>query len=324
MRPANARPPTAADPAANWHRQPERGSRGLLGAAAYLSLRLGRRCGRVILYGIAVYFFLFASAARVCMRDYLRRALGREPLARDRFRLVMNFASTVQDRLYLLAGRYEQFEISVQGESLVREILDSRSGAFLFGAHVGSFEVLRSIGQRQPGLEVAMAMYEDNARKINAILAAAAPQNPPEIIPLGRVEAMLKIRERLDEGAFVGMLADRTFGDEPSLAVSFLGATARLPLGPMRAAALMRRQVIFMLGPYRGHNHYHIIFEPLADFSKTPASQLKAAVEAAVTRYAIMLEQFCRTDPYNWFNFFDFWRGAENLPAPAANRPIER
>ena len=106
----------------------------------------------------------------------------------------------------------------------------------------------------------------------------------------------------------VGMLADRTFGDEATLPVTFLGATAYLPTGPMRAAAMLRRRVIFMLGLYRGGNRYQVVFEPLADFSSTPPEQRQAAIEAAITRYAALLEQYCRSDPYNWFNFFDFWR----------------
>jgi predicted LPLAT superfamily acyltransferase len=172
---------------------------------------------------------------------------------------------------------------------------------------MGSFEVLRTLGNRQPGLEVAMAMYEHNARKLNAVMAAAKPRNPPEIIALGHVDAMLKIRERLDHGALVGVLADRTLGDEPALAVEFLGARARLPLGPMRAAALLRRRVLFMLGLYRGGRRYRIVFAPLADFTEIPRDARAAAIESAVLRYAALLEQYCRSDPYNWFNFFDFW-----------------
>ena len=60
-----------------------------------------------------------------------------------------------------------------------------------------------------------MAMYEDNARKINSILAAINPKATPDIISLGHLDAMLKIAERLDRGAFVGILSDRTLGDEP-------------------------------------------------------------------------------------------------------------
>jgi hypothetical protein len=295
-----------------WRRRPERGSSILLRVMAWLSLRCGRGIGHPILHLIAAYFFLFAPRARRHMRDYLRRALGREPGAADRYRLILWFATTIQDRLYMLAGRDELFDVSLEGEALVREVAGGGSGAFLFGAHMGSFEILRTLGNRQQGLAVAMAMYEDNARKLNAVLAAAKPRDPPEIIALGHVDAMLKISERLDGGALVGVLADRTLGDEASLPVSFLGATAHLPLGPMRAAALLRRRVLFMLGLYRGGHRYHVIFEPLADFTHTTRAERAVAIEAAVRRYAGLLEQHCRNDPYNWFNFFDFWSSARS------------
>ena len=276
---------------------------------SHLSLRLGRPAGRVILYGIAAYYFMFAPQARTCMQDYLRRVLSRAPRAGDRWHLILNFATSIHDRLYLLAERYHLFDITLQGEAMMKDLVAQGEGALLMGAHVGSFEVLRWIGERQPNLKVSMTMYEENARKLNEILAAVAPANPPDVIAVGHLDAMLRIRERLDRGALVGMLADRTFGSEAVLPVTFLGATAYFPIGPMRAAAMLGRRVVFMLGLYRGGNRYHVVFEPLADFTHTPRAQRQAAIEAAITRYAALLEQYCRSDPYNWFNFFDFWRG---------------
>lgn len=263
---------------------------------------------RAALYGIAAYYFLFAPAARRESRRYLRRALGRNPGVRDGFRHLMYFATAIHDRVYLINGQYDSFRITIEGESLVRERLTSGQGAFLMGAHMGSFEVIGSVGRRQPRLQISMAMYEDNARKINAILGAIDPAARPDIISLGRIDAMLRIAERLDRGAFVGVLADRTLGDEAVHAVTILGERAHLPLGPMRAAAILRRPVIFMAGLYRGANHYHVVFEPVADFSAVAPKARDAAVRDAVERYAALLDHHCRSDPYNWFNFFDFWR----------------
>ena len=109
-------------------------------------------------------------------------------------------------------------------------------------------------------------------------------------------------------GAFVGVLGDRTLGGEPVQAVTLLGERAYLPTGPMRAAAILRCPVFFMAGLYRGKNHYHVVFEPVADFSSTPAAPRHLAVRSAIDRYAALLDQYCRSDPYNWFNFHDFWR----------------
>ncbi len=297
---------------AEWRRSPERGSITLLRAMAGVSLVLGRPAGRLILYLIAAYFFCFAPTARRNMRTYLRRALGREPHASDRFRLILSFATTIHDRLYLLAGRYRLFEVTVEGESLFQDLIDRNLGAVLMGAHMGSFEVLRSVGGRRRELSIVMVMYEENARKLNAVMASTRTPDPPEIIALGHVDTMLQIRKRLDEGALLGILADRRFGDEPVVPVSFLGATAQLPVGPMRAAALLRQRVVFMLGLYRGGNRYHVVFEPIADFALSPPGPPDpATVAAAIQRYGALLERYCRSDPYNWFNFFDFW------PVPA-------
>ena len=46
------------------NRRRERGSVWLLRLMAVFSLRVGRRAGRLILYVIAAYFFLFAPRAR--------------------------------------------------------------------------------------------------------------------------------------------------------------------------------------------------------------------------------------------------------------------
>ncbi len=297
---------------ADWARHRERGSIALLRVMAFVSLRLGRTLSRIPLYGIAIYFFLFAPTARRHSRRFLHLALGRRPRALDRFRQILSFASTIHDRVYLINEQFELFNVTLEGEDLVRAQSDSGRGALLMGAHMGSFEVMHSLGRRRSGLKVAMAMYEENARKINATLAAINPRVVSDIVPLGRLDSMLNIAERLDRGAFVGVLGDRTLGREPIQPVTLLGERAYLPTGPMRAAAILRCPVFFMVGLYRGNNNYHVVFERVADFSSTPAGVRNVAVRSAIERYAAVLDRYCRSDPYNWFNFYDFWRGQDD------------
>ena len=314
---ATAAPKSEAAPkSAEWTGYRERGSLALLRFMAFLSMRVGRKLSRIPLFGIATYFFLFAPRARRHSRRYLRRALRREPRARDRFRHILYFATAIHDRVFLINQQYESLRITIEGEALMLEQTERGTGAILMGAHMGSFEVIGSIGRRRPGLQVSMAMYEDNARKVNSILTAIDPGVRPDIISLGHLDAMLKVAERLDRGAFVGILGDRTLGEEPVHRVSILGARAYLPTGPMRAAAILRRSVIFMVGLYRGGNHYHVVFEPVADFSASALTTRDEAVRAAIERYAALLDKYCRSDPYNWFNFFDFWQEPTHTRKP--------
>ena len=281
---------------------------GLLRFMTWLSLRVGRRASRSVVYGIAGYFLLLAPTARRASRDYLRRAMEREPGWGDLFRHILAFASTIHDRVYLLNDRFDLFDIAVHGYNLIDAAIDRGRGAFLMGAHMGSFELMHALGRKEPRARAAMIMYEDNARKINAMLGAINPAAQQRIIPLGHVNSMLYVRDELDDGGFVGALADRTLGEGLTVPVSFLGCAAALPVASFRMAAVLRRPVIFMVGLYLGGNRYAVHFEPLADFTDTPREQRGAAIEAAVARYAVLLENHCRSAPYNWFNFFDFWR----------------
>ncbi len=292
----------------DWMQQQERSHAFVLRLMVWISLTFGRRLGRLVLHGIAAYFVVFAPMARRASRDYLGRVLGRHAGWRDGYRHVFSFASTIHDRVYLLNSRFDVFDIEVHGVQALYTALQKQPGALLIGAHLGSFEVLRATGRGRSGLNVAMLMYEQNARMINTSLAAINPAALQDIIALGRRDSMLEVRDKLDAGYVVGMLADRTLGDDATLEMDFLGQGAAFPLGPWRMAALLRRPVFFMVGLYVGGNRYQLHFEPLADFSDVDRAGRDSAIAAAVRRYADCLERFCVRAPYNWFNFFDFWQ----------------
>jgi predicted LPLAT superfamily acyltransferase len=313
----------------DWADRQERSNLALLRFMTWVSLRFGRRAGRVLLRIITAYFVLFSPSARRASRGYLNRALGRHAGWRDGYRHVFSFASTIHDRIYLLNERFDLFDIRIHGVEHVEAALADGQGAFLMGAHLGSFEVVRAIGRAQPHIRVAITMYEENARKINAILAAVNPSAQHDVIGLGKVDAMLKVRERLDSGSLVGILADRTLrqAGDALKERDFLGAPAAFPLGPLHMAAVLKRPVIFMTGLYRGGNRYDIHFEPLADFSALERRERSDAVDKALTRYVSLLEHYCRAAPYNWFNYFDFWRGnraAASVRADARGLQVTR
>jgi predicted LPLAT superfamily acyltransferase len=280
----------------------------MLRVMTWISLRLGRRLARIMLLGISRYFLVLAPAPRHASRAYLSRALGRAPHLAELFWHFHSFATCTHDRVYLLNDRFDLFAIQVHGAAIFEQVLAAGRGAFLIGGHMGSFEAVRAVGRRRPGLRVAMVMYEENARKINAALAAINPVAVRDIIPLGQLDSMLQVQARLDEGMALGVLGDRTLDAGPTLRVPFLGETAAFPVGPMRLAAMLKRPVLFMAGLYLGGNRYAVHFEPLADFTDVGHKDRDAAIRQAVVAYAASLERHCRAEPFNWFNFFDFWR----------------
>lgn len=317
---------------ADWSGAPERSNMLALRFIVGMALWLGRPVTRLILHPITLYFLLFAPTPRRHIKRYLARAIGPASNWRDGYRLLHRFASTVLDRVYFLRGKMDLFDVHIQGEAQVLQQLRQGLGAFLVGAHVGSFEALsacRQLHSTAPSpsaqgvdLQLAMLMYPDNAQRINAVLdAISLPAYKPHLIALGRAGAMLELRDWLDAGRAAGMLADRTLAPaqpaastgaaarEHTVMIPFLGQPAPFSDGPFRLAAMLRRPMMFMAGIYRGGAAYDIIFEPLADFSTLDgdAAAREQAVQNALHAYVQRLEKLCRAHPHNWFNFHDFW-----------------
>ena len=163
-----------------WRLATERGSPSLIRFMARASVALGRGPSRVIVRIIAAYFLATGGTARRASTAFLTRALGRAPTWAEAYRHFFTFAATVHDRIYLLKDRFDLLDVEVIGAELV-----GPEGVLLMGAHFGSFEALRASGRTLAHRRVAMAMYEENARKVAGVLAAISPAAAQDIIALG-------------------------------------------------------------------------------------------------------------------------------------------
>ena len=314
---------TPADRApGGWTADKERSNLWALRLMRWIAVAAGRPVARLVLHPVTLYFLLVNGKARRASLNYLVRVLGRPTRWLDAYRHIHRFASTILDRVYFLQERFDQFEVTDHGGAALHAQLAQGEGVMLVGAHIGSFEALRATAQGR-GVPIAMLMYEENARLINATLAAVAPNVQLHTIALGKPGAMLQLRRWLDDGGLAGLLADRTLPGHSersrTLWLDFLGQPARFSDGPFRLAALLRRRVVFMAGLYHGGNRYELRFVELADFradADAAGLDLDTRVRDAMQRYVTLLETLCRESPYNWFNFFDFWA------TDAADRPV--
>lgn len=308
--------------AAEWTERAERGSEWWLRIMLRITNFAGRRMARLLLWPIAAFFWLRTPAARADSAHYLTRVLGRPAGWRDTYRHYVTFSATILDRIFFLSGRQDEFDIQIVGEEHLLALLGEKKGVFLVGAHIGSLESLRAVGLRHLGRRVAMAMFEENAQKIGRFLRAIDPTLRDDIVALGRSDSMLVINDRLDRGDMVGLLADRSFGKEATVPVLFLGHEAPFPSGVFRMASVLRCPVVAMAGLYLGGNRYQLHFARVADFlSVGRGPERQQAIASAVHAYAAHLERFCHLAPYNWFNFYDFWKAANDTAPTSAQLP---
>lgn len=311
----------------NW-RQAERGSAWAMRLMAWLALTLGRRISRVILVLIVGFFWLSARQARQVSRQFLRIATAREINWHDTFKHIYYFAATVLDRVYLLAGKTDKFQVNIQRIGDFSPIYAGSGGLFLT-SHLGSFEVMNAIGKDQRQMKIKFLMDKQQGARVGAVLNKINPEFLQNVIDArgNDIDMMLKIRSAIQSGHLVGVMADRLTEQDSPVSCEFLGKTATLPTSPWLLACMLDVPVIVCFGLYRGGNRYDLYLERLDVPKLDSIATLKTAVaghnherkpsrrelrDAQVQQlaqdYADRLAYHAQQAPYNWFNFYPFWQ----------------
>lgn len=293
--------------APRWIELPERGTPALLRFSGWIALHIGRWVARLLLYPITLYFVITGSAARTASREYLSRLRGERVRWWDVFRHFYSFAATILDRVYLLKGEFDQFQVTVHQREILDRQIETGRGCILLGSHLGSFEVLRALGVTQQEFPLKVLMDIEHNERITMFLDSLNKEIAATVIVPDRPDTLLRVKESLDAGYLIGILGDRPTSDGKTAQCDFLGAPATFPAGPILLAAMMHCPIILFFGIYRGGNRYDIYFEKFADEVILNRQRRTEEVQLWVQRYVKRLENFALLAPFNWFNFYPFW-----------------
>lgn len=292
---------------ASWLEREERGSNLGIRVLLRWTERFGRGATRFPLQTTAAYYSLFGGDARRASLEFIRAVKGQAG-ARDVYRHILHFAQCTLDRVYLLRDREDLFDVTCTGKHHLEELASARRGAILLGAHLGSFEAARAIGDWQD-LPMNILVHVDNARRINGFLREVKPDFDANLIVVdpGEIGHVFRVQEAIDRGELVAIAGDRVGLNERTVSAQFFGREARFPAGPYLLASTLGCPVYLTVGLFHEPNRYDLHCEPFADPVELPRARREAALAEYASRYANRLEHYCRLAPYNWFNFFDFW-----------------
>ncbi len=313
----------AIGPRRAWTGVAERGSLRALLLMKWIYARFGRRTVMALLSPVVGYFFLTGGAARRASRDYLntlwstargRASLGSRPTWWDSFRHLREFAENIVDSMITWSGDGASIRIDERGSEHLLELVRQGRGGILLSAHLGSSDMLRVLS-KQTGIVLNVLSFTRHAARINAFFDQLQPGLPVRLIHFepGSINVALEIKAAIDRGEFVGILGDRTWKSERgrSVRVSFLGRRTRFPLGPFLLQATLGCPMLLSTCVRTGHGRYSASTEPFAPgLAVSRRGRVKYA-EGLAQRYATALERECLRTPYQWFNFFDFWRDGD-------------
>ena len=291
-----------------WKDRPEAGTESALKLTIWLTLGLGRRITHWLCVPVSAYFLLVRGSERRASQEFLGRTLGRSATLGDVFRHFLTFAQVTVDRIYFLSGRDQKIEKSEHDIHLLQQLGASGSGGVFLAAHMGSFEAARTIAATNSGLEIRMVLDRAVNKRFIDTLESFNPGFAASLIDANQSESSLGlvIAEAIQQGSWVGFLADRYMPDDRTVNCEFMGSPAKFPLGPFLVAAVTHVPIVCVF-PLYTEGRYDFHCEILAESITLDRKDREAGLQELAQRYAQRLEHYAKLAPYNWFNFYPFW-----------------
>jgi predicted LPLAT superfamily acyltransferase len=267
----------------------------------------GRRFAGFILLFVTMFYYLFIPKVRNDSRYYLNRRFSDCGTLRKWMHgwlLAYSFAGTLLDRLYLRLQGGKNFSVEFPDTQNIKNALLLKKGVIIVSAHIGNWEIAGRFFSRL-GAPVSVVMFENERPEIKQLYEQYSREGtlPFEFIfsndPL---DTIFRIRTSLAKNSIIVMHGDRSMNGG-GIDQMFLGKVAIFPDVPYRIAAATGTPIVCAFSLQRGMNRYRVNAQPhfLVENSKE-------GIKSACNKYVQILEDVVHRYPWQWYNFYDFWK----------------
>jgi len=287
---------------------------------------------RVIAFPVGFFYFLFSKRGRTESRRYLQKIadfIGEPETAKKcrsgfgPLRHIVSFSLAIIEKIQSWGGKFPFDDISFHDDDineLIRD-LENGKGVFLIFSHLGNTEMLRGLlNLGRTGLSRKIPVTAIMDVKVTAhfsrMLRELNPQSAMDIITADEVNmhTAILLEEKLEAGEMVVIAGDRTSADKNSknFMLPFLGKEAPFSSGVFYMAALMNAPVYFVFGLRRKtlslKPKYDLhVHKSSLSFGSSRKERFEKS-ELLARSFAEFLETYCKQQPFQWYNFFDFWQ----------------
>jgi len=279
---------------------------------------LGRQGCRLVLMPIVLYFYLTGRTQREASSKFLSRAFhlkgwGRVPGFADGYRHFMAFAMRGLDTFIGWAGAMPADLIRLDELAVLRQAQADPRGALVIVAHLGNADISRAMLDAKTRERLLILVHTRHAENYNRVLKEvqpAAAMNTLQVSELGP-DTAIALKERVDQGQWVIIAGDRipVNSEGRTVEASFMGEQAPFSVGPYILGSLLECPV-YLLFCLREEAHYRLYFEKFADEISLPRAERGERLRFYAEKFATRLQDYALRDPFQWFNFFDFWAPA--------------
>ena len=266
-----------------------------------------------LLYFVVAYFFVSSGKAFRFIYQYFRKGMhfGATKSFISIYRNYYYFGQILVDKIAMLAGFQNRFTFDFEGEEYLRQMTN---GGMLISAHIGNWEIAGNLLNRLEK-NVNIILYDAEREQIKGYLSDVFTSRRVNFIVIKEDYSHLnEIHKALERGEIIAMHGDRFIEGNKILVMDFLGRPAPFPTGPVNLAARFNAPVSYVFAVKESRKHYHFFATPLrtVEFSNNLKKRdiiLKEAVSAYVTSFERIVKRY----PFQWFNYFDFWKLPDSI-----------
>jgi KDO2-lipid IV(A) lauroyltransferase len=276
-------------------------------AGQFIALTLPLKVAYIAAVIISDLRYIFAFQDRRAVKENLKVIFPQKSdreIRRIRIRMFNNFAKYLVDffRFSKIDLEYIKNNVHIENKHYFDEALSRGKGVIVLTAHLGNWEL--------GGIVVALLGYPFWAvalphkhKKVDAFFNAQRQSKGVNVIPLGK--AVRQCLNVLKENKLVALVGDRDF-TEKGIIVDFFGKPAFFPEGPAAFALKTGASIVPGFIVRNKDDSFTLKIEKPLEFN--PALDAGKDLKEIVGQYKIIIEDYIRRYPDQWYMFRRFWK----------------
>ncbi|ADX68252.1 lipid A biosynthesis acyltransferase [Weeksella virosa] len=270
----------------------------------YSIKKLGIRTAYIVLLFVAFYYFLFAWSSNRVMYNYFRKRQNFS-ISRSIVGIYKNyyiFGQTLLDKATISMGFRNWFTYDFDGIEILKSLIKEKKGGILISAHVGNFEIAEYfLNDINTDINIHLVTTDLERDAIKNYMEQIRVKSTIKFIVIQKdMSHIYQITDTLSRNDLICFTGDRFFEGNKTLEENLLGGLAQFPAGPFYIASRLHVPVAFVYVMKEPNLHYHL-YTRKANFRHRDAQQL-------LKEYCASVEGILKKYPYQWFNYFDFWK----------------
>ena len=284
------------------------GQKGLLFFFQYMGLTAGKFILYPILSIVVLFYMIFSHTGFMAIWFYFRKIHG-YGIIKSFLKTYKNhflFGLTLFDRFTLFAGKKNIFSVSISGQELFDELVNSPKGGIIASSHLGNFEISGYL-LHQNKKRINGIIYSEENPVIQQYRSKILEENNVCQIPiLPDMSHIFIINKILSHGEILTMPCDRVYTGNKSVILNFMGRPATFPTGAYHLAEKFDVPVLVLFVMKESSRRYQIYISRMESQSDKNVSS-KDKVENMARIYVSELERIVKKYPEQWYNFYNFW-----------------